>query len=326
MKAAIVIRLIHSRGFGFAVASLAVLCAFFYHLSGYCTPLTAQKGLALPSADLWLPTVDLDFAAGLAGSGVTVLILLLLNKIFNVFRSMSYLGVALFAAMQLATPDLFTQFYTGTVLAIVVPLCLMALFSCFRQPLAMRHVFVIFLLLSFFTATQYCFAFYIPVFLIGLGQMQIFSLRSVLAALMGTVTPWWLLLGFGIISPADITFPRVESVFTLIGQDDTMLLVLTLGVTVFAMLLCFVLNILKTIAYNARARAINGSFTLLALVTVVTAAVDYRNIISYIPLLNFSAAMEITHYFATHRGEKTFIPVIVLLAVYAAIFICQTII
>ena len=72
-----------------------------------------------------------------------------------------------------------THFYTGTVLALVVPLCQYYLFSCFRNPGATRHVFIIFLLLSFCAAFQYCFVFYIPVFLIGLGQMQIFNWRLV---------------------------------------------------------------------------------------------------------------------------------------------------
>mgnify|MGYP001115932613 CR=1 FL=1 len=148
--------------------------------------------------------------------------------------------------------------------------------------------------------------------------MRIFNARSLVAAVLGVLTPWWLLLGFGIISPSDIAIPSFVSIFSVIDHEDTLLLMVTMGITTFALL--------KPIAYNARARAVNGTFTVLALLTVICACADYRNIISYVPMLNFCASMEITHYFSTHRGEKSFIPVFILLAAYAVIFACQTVI
>ncbi len=297
---------------------------FFF--GGYCEPLAGDKGLALPSADEWLPNSLADFWAGLAGSAVTVVLMLLLNKVFNVLRSMTWLYIAFFAVMQLATPALFTQFYTGTMLAIAVPLCLLFLFSCYREPSATRHVFVIFLLLSFLTATQYCYAAYALVFIIGLAQMRILNARSIVAAFMGAVTPWWIMFGFGIISPEELRMPSFVSIFSVIDYDEMFMLLVTLGVTVFVTLLCFVLNFLKTIAYNARARAVNGTFTVLTLVTVACMCVDYRNIISYVPMLNFCGAMELTHYFSTHRAEKSSVAVLTIIAVYAALFVCQTVI
>ena len=146
-------RLVHSRAFGVGVAAIVSVCALTYFLRGYGMTLTGDKGLALPSANEWLPSAAADFAAGIGANIVVVLIMLLLNKVYNVFRSMSSLNIALFSAMQLATPDLLTQFYTGTVLAMVVPVGLLLLFSCYREPDSTRHVFLIFLLLSFFTAS-----------------------------------------------------------------------------------------------------------------------------------------------------------------------------
>lgn len=317
--------MVHSRSFGIAVAAAALICACFYAYSGAVQAIAGDKGTVIPSANIWLRGGAADFLAGIGGAAVTVGIMLLLNKVYNVLRSMTSLYIALFAVMELATPDLLTQFYTGTLLAIVVPLCQYLLFSCFRAPDSTRHVFVIFLLLSLCAAAQYCFIFYIPVFLLGLGQMQIFGARSLLAAILGIITPWWILIGFGIVTPESAAVPHIESIFAVIGSGDSLFLLLTIAVTVFCAVLCYVLNLLRTIAYNAQARAFNGSFTLLLLVTAAAACADYRNIISYVPLLNYCAAMEITHYFSTHRGEKSFIPVLIISAAYAAIFACQTI-
>lgn len=316
----------HSRAFGTGIGLLSLLGCFYFFFGGYTTPLEGDRGLALPSADLWIAPAVPDFFAGIAGLGVTTAIMVLLNKVYNVLRSMSWLYIALFGMMMAATPNLATQFYTGTMLTVAVPAGLLLLFSCFKQPAQTRHIFLIFLLLSLLTATQYCFAIYILLFFIGLAQMRVFNMRSVTAALLGIITPWWILFGFGIVTPESIRMPAFVSIFSEIDLDDTYLLLIAVGVTVFAMLVCYVLNLLKTIAYNARARAYNGAFTTLALVTVAAMCVDYRNIISYVPLLNFSAAMEITHYFSTHRAEKSFIAIYLLIAVYAALFVCQTLI
>lgn len=326
MSAAYITRIIHTRAFGVGVALVVAVCAFLFYFNGYQEHIVGDRGVALPSANMWLPSPDIDFSAGVAAACVTVLIMALLNKVYNVLRSMTSLYIALFAAMELATPDLLTQFYTGSLLAVVVPLCLFWLFSCYRNPLATRHIFLIFLLLSFFTATQYCFALYAVVFLLGMAQMQVFNGRSFTAAMLGIITPWWIMLGFGIITPADIRVPEFVSIFSVIDLGDTFMLLITVGITGFAMLVCYILNLLKTIAYNARTRAYNGAFTVTALVTLAAMCIDYPNIISYVPLLNFSAAMEIAHFFSTHRAEKSFIAIAVLLAAYAALFICQTVI
>ena len=324
MRAAYFIRLVHSRAFGVGTALLALVASSLYFFGGYTGELTGNKGVALPSANEWLPTGVLDFAAGVAGAAATVAVMVTLNKVYNILRSMTSLYIALFAVMELATPDFLTQFYTGTLLAMVVPLGVLLLFSCYRVPASTRHVFLIFMLLSFFTATQYCFAVYIPAFVLGLAQMRIFNPRAATAAFLGLLTPWWLLFGFGIITPSDISMPSPVSIFSVFADEDTWLLLATLGITVFITLVCFVLNLLKTIAYNARARAYNGTFTVLTLLTVAAICIDYRNLASYVPLLNFCSAIEISHFFSTHRAEKSFIPVMITIAVYAVIFICQT--
>ena len=203
---------------------------------------------------------------------------------------------------------------------------MLLLFSCYRQPEATRRVFLIALLLSAFTATQYSYSFYLVAFLIGCGQMSIFNRRTLAAAFMGIVTPWILYIGFGIIDPAQLQWPRFANIFSEIDIDDTLMLVVTVGLTAFLTLLSFVLNVLKTIAYNARARAVNGAFTFVMLITLIALCIDYRNIISYIPILNYCAAMEVTHYFSTHRHDKSYIAIFTILAVYAVIFVCQTVI
>ncbi|MDE6207104.1 MAG: hypothetical protein K2M55_04790 [Muribaculaceae bacterium] len=319
-------RIAHTRFFAGAIALAATVCACIYFFTGHTVPLTADYGLGLPSANLWFSVPVISLAAAFAAGIGTIVAMTLLNKIYNVLRSMTMLFAAFFTAMQIATPDIATQFFTGSLLAVVVPACLLLLFSCYKSSDASRRVFIIFFVLSALTATQYCYAIYLIASFAGLGQMRIFNLRNLLASLMGIVTPWILLLGFGIVSPSEIDMPELASIFAALNLEDAVLLVATVSFTAAVTLLLYIINVVRTIAYNARARAFNGSFTLVLLLTLAAMCADYQNIIAYLPLFNFSCAMEMAHFFSTHRGDKTFIAIFGIIAVYFALFLCQIVI
>lgn len=323
LKAAIVTRALHSRGVAAAavVWSLVVFALCFF--GDDFTPVEGNKGFALLSANLWFAGGVADFAAAMGAYALQIALMVAICKIFNVLRSMTWLHVTLFAFMLTATPDLAAQFYTGTLLLPVVEVCVMLLLAVYRDVAAPRHVFLIFALLSLGIATQYCYVAYILVFAMGMLQMRIFSGRTAVAALLGIVTPWWIMFGFGIITPADIRLADLDSIFSAIDFGDALLLVITVGLSFILIILSLVLNVFRTIAYNARARAVNGLFTVLALVTMVACCADFRNIIAYIPLLNFCAALLTAHYFATHRAERSWIAITLIIAAYTALYICQ---
>lgn len=326
MNASAITRTSHSRGFALSIALLTLAAACLFFGGGLTIPITGDKGLGLPSANTWIPSGTLNFICALAGTAATVIIMLLLNKVHNVMRSMTSVYIAFFCMMQLATPELMTQFYTGTVLAIVVPLCMLLIFGCYRNPGTTRIVFLNSLLLSFFTASQYCFIFYIPAMLAGFAQMGIFNRRTLAATFMGLLTPWIILLGFGIIHPSDLHLPEFVSILSIANIEDMLIMLIAIGFTAVLTLGCYIFMLLRTIAYNARARAINGSFLVVTLITIFAMCIDFHNMISYVPMLNFCAAMEVTHFFSVHRAEKSFIAIFSLFTVYAVLFACQTII
>ncbi|MDE6134807.1 MAG: hypothetical protein K2F79_04460, partial [Muribaculaceae bacterium] len=210
-------------------------------------------------------------------------------------------------------------------LMIAVGLSLLLILGCYRDPRAPSRVFVIFLMLSTLTATQYCYIFYAPVFLIACAQMRIFNGRTLTAALLGLVAPWWIMLGFGIISPDSIHLPHLTSIFSEADNEDAVMLLATAAVTALLFLTSLTLNLMKAIAYNAMARAINGVITVTALATIAAMAADYRNIIVYIPVLDFCAALQTAHYFSAHRADRSFIAIILILVIYVALFACQII-
>lgn len=319
-------RMCHTRGFAIGVAAVCVLALALYHFGGLGEALAGDNGVALPSANEWLGSGAMSFVAAILSMAGTATIMLLLNKVHNVMRAMTSLYIAFFSVMELATPALTSQFYSGSVLAVAVPMCMLMLFNCYKRPEATRTIFLIFFILSALAATQTCYAVYIIMMLIGCGQMGIFKRRTLSAALMGLLTPWIIMLGFGIVDFEQIRIPRIISVFSAEDYNNTILAIATMGLTALLMLVCYTLNVIRTIAYNAAARAVNGVFTFTSLFTIIAMAADFNNAAVYVPLLNFCAAMEATHYFSTHRADRSYIAIFSLIAVYTAIFVCQTLI
>lgn len=324
MRTATLTRILHSRGFALVFAALVLLGAWLYFAAGDVIPLRGERGFALPSPNEWLPGGWAGFGTAMAANAAIVVVAALLCKVFNILRSMTALYIALFGAMQLATPGLMDQFYSGPLLALAAATGLYLLFGRYRSPMASGHVFLVFMLLSGLTAAQYCFALFIPAFLTVCAQMRIMNGRTLVAAGAGMVTPWWILFGFGIITPADFHMPEFRYVFDGVFDPGMGLTLGTLAFTVLLLLLSIVLNLFKTIAYNARSRAINGALTVVAAFAVMGVCLDFNNIFAYVPLLNLCAALQAAHYFSTHRADRSCYLIMAVLAVYVILFIWQT--
>ncbi len=65
--------------------------------------LTGDKAGAALGQRVVLPLAD--FAAAIAGMTACTLLMVLLCKVFNVLRSLTWFYIGLFAVMQMATPD-----------------------------------------------------------------------------------------------------------------------------------------------------------------------------------------------------------------------------
>ena len=219
MKAAALTRYIHSQGFAALILAVALPGVLGAYLFGEFTPITGDKGFVIPSANEWILQPWADLVAALVANAAIVAMAGLTDKFFNVLRSNSALPLTIFAVLQLATPGLSVQFYTGTALALTAAGCLMILFSCYHSPTLTRRVFLIFLILSAACATQYCYALYIPVFLLGCAQMRIFNARTVVAALLGLITPWWIMGACGMLDPGNIRVPNLVSIFSVINRQ-----------------------------------------------------------------------------------------------------------
>ena len=316
-------RFLHSRTALFTAALLLLSAAWGALASGNFIPPAGNQGIALPSADGWLSNPLLSFGASMAANGLIMVLMLFLNKRFNLLREISALFCVLFAAMQIATPMLLAQLNTGPVLALVVGACLALMFSCYANPDERRRVMLVFFLLSAGFATQYAYAVYLPVMLLCCWQMRVMSARAAVGIFLGLITPWWLLAAIGFLFPWQLHFhlPQWADVFAVFTFADGARLAVTLLLTGSVFVMAVVFDLFRTIAYNARARSYNGTIVLTAAITIVAMAVDYKNVTAYIPLLNMLAAMQGAQFFIIHRSERSWIGIVALLVAYASLYL-----
>lgn len=316
---------LHSRGWSHLMLVVSLTAAVVAWLGGDTFAIEGDFGFGIPSPNQWLAGSPLlSLAAGVATAGAIYVLIISVNKIFNVMRSTSALPSALFMAAMMSTPTLESQFNGGLLMCLIMWVITAVMFSTFGVSDGMqRRVFLMFFGLSAASLCQYAFLFYMPVLLVGTVQMRTFGARTLLAAVIGVVTPVWLLLGFDVLSPSDFRLPEFVNVFRALQSDRTVLTLASIGLTALIGLTFMTLNIFKVIAYNARVRAFYGFLSSMTIWTIVLICADFTHLVTYMPLLATLSAFQAGHYFSTINNTKAYIPIISIFTLYFALYICN---
>lgn len=317
--------MMHKRPAAILMVMAAALAMLLAHFLGdeVANPQAARSALALP--DIFPSGNSALIINALLMLG-TMVLMVVINRQFNILRSATYLDVGLLALMQAAVPVALGQVNGGLIVAPVVLLCMHRMFVAYGSSGDVRGVFLSFFLLSAGAAVEYAFVLFIPALWLMLAQMRIFTVRALLASVMGIVTPWILLFGFGVATPQQVALPEIHSIFS-VNQwlQRPVLITAAAGFTALLLIGSVLLNVLKTIAYNARARAFNGALNLVSAFTILAMIVDFGNLGAYMPLLNVCAAYQLTHYLVNYRYERQYLAVMAIAAIYILSFLWQII-
>ncbi len=321
IKARSVTAFLHAQSSAVAMLAVACLCALSAWQWGTVTPDRADVGVCLPSANLWIPFGEASAIANIAANAAVAILIIYINRAFNILRSLTALVATMFLAMQIAVPSELARFNDGTVLAIVMLVCSMLLFSVFDNPEGQRRVFLVFCIIGAVAFSRAAYLFFVPVLLLGCAQMRVLSLRGFLAALLGLITPAWIIFGFGIVDPRLIHVRELVGEWALPGSRAMVRIMVVAVFTILTGTFFTVANILKILSYNSRVRAFNGFFTMLFMFTAVLSAVNFSNLAFYLPLLNCMAAYQVGHFFTYRRHRNSFIPILAIILVYFGFYI-----
>jgi hypothetical protein len=160
-----------------------------------------------------------------------------------------------------------------------------------------------------------------PAFLIGCAQMRILSTRTLTAAIIGMVTPIWILTGFGILNLNDFSLPEFSNIFSALRDRTLLHMTIATGTTIILCAIAGIGCMLRTYNYNTTGRSFNGVIYILSITSIVLVIVDYTNISTYIPLLNCCTAYHVAHFFASHSRRHSYIGIITVLALYIGLYI-----
>lgn len=326
MSVSDITRFVNSKSMVAVAGILMLAAARIAFQSDEVTYFAFDRGLVLRSANLWISSRWLTMVINTGLLLATALMWMLLVQFFNPFRAMTTLPASFFLIMMLSVPDLTDQLYTGTMLSAVLPVCLALLWSSFADIGRLRHIFLLFFILSGLAMTQYCFLIYIPVFIIGCVQMRLFSLRTVIACVVGLVTPWWIALGLGLVTPDDFHKPEMTGFFTTFDAGDILNVILVSTITLVLFVLAWIANLVNVIKLNVSLRAFNGSISLLAVFTVIAGLADFTNSAIYLPTLMLLTSYQLSFMFGWSNNPRRFIPILAIMGVYVALYVFRVLI
>lgn len=263
---------------------------------------------------------------GILGSAVAITaaatLLRLINKRFNIMRRESSLAIAILVALEATVPGIATSLYAGSILPVIILAVTFILFSTFAFPGATREIFLAFTILSAASFITPVALYFILPLGIGLIQMRVLRLRSILAAILGIITPPWIAIGFGLSTFQSLPIPRLDLSWLTdptVGPDSRLLAATSLAIILGVVTLCA--NLYRLMSYNARSRAFNGFFTILLLTTIILVVLDFYNIFTYLPLLFVLVSYEITLFFVTRPAEKNCIAILAVMAMLWGLFV-----
>lgn len=325
IKASDITRVLDSRGVLSAVIVAMIVSAVYALKSGAVMRLSGDRGLLFASANEWIASPATSLWSNIALIFAVVVLMIYINKAYTVPRNITLLYAIFFVVLQTATPAVTTQLFTGSMLLALVSVAMTIMFGLFGRTQGQSGVFIVFFLLSAAVATQYAYALYIPVFFVGCAQMRILNLRTVLAAIIGLVTPWWLMWGMGIAVFDNLRLPEFHSIGQF-GGKPAVITILCCATTVVLAIASYALSLFKLMSYNARTRACNGVLTLVTLATVIAMVADYNNYPVYLPLLNFCTAFFLSHFFVIRNPVRSWIVIISIIAIYYIYYIWRIIV
>lgn len=287
------------------------------------TYVTIDRGLLFPSPNLWISDHWLTMVVNTGLLLATALVWMFVIQVFNPFRALTNLPGTFFLIMVLSVPDIADQLTTGTILAALMPACMALLWSAFADEGRLRHIFLLFAILSGMTMTQYAFAVYIPAFIIGCAQMKIMSVRTIVACLLGLVTPWWIVIGTGIADFNELHLPDTTAFFAAFDTDGIVnLLLVSIGTGIITLVTWFV-NIMKVITLNVNMRSYNGNIAMVGLFTIVAMCADFTNTSAYLPTLMLVASYQLSLLFGTSNDNRNTIVPLVIMAIYVAVYVVR---
>ena len=232
-------------------------------------------------------------------------LMLLAGKLFSFVRSMTFIYVSAFFLLELAVPATSSVFNAGTALCLMLVLGVQALFASFEDLHSQGRIYLTMTILSAACLWQWAFVVLIPAFAIGFLYMRAMDLRGFLAMLLGLATPFWIVIGLGIVNPVTDFKPlEINAIWESLDMSQIRLLITWTVVVGLLAILLTIINLMTILNYRLQFRVYNAFFIIVTLLSVLAICIDYRDMLVFLPLLNLCLAIQIAHSFTLSNQPR----------------------
>ena len=284
-------------------------------------------GICLPSPQLWgLPDL-LSWLLNLMVILAVAILLFLINKHFNFVRTTEPALPAVFVIATASSPWFTEGLNTSTLLCLVNVVSLGIIFGAYDRKNATPQVFCIGFLTGLGSMFQYAFIPMIGVYFIWALFLKVLRLKETLALLIGLLCPYWIALGFGLISLHDFHLPTLIPFF---GNDNDLtelfFLICGVGFATIASFLVSLVNGMKLYAGNSRVNAMNLCVTAMGLASVICILVDYENMTTYVVTLYVAMAVQAANICALWNLQQEWLVSAIPSVIYIGLFMASVLI
>ena len=251
----------------------------------------------------------------------SVLLAFLFNKKHSFVRSTEAVLPTAMAVILASNPVNTSYLGAPVVMLIANLICLDIMMKAYNSENATTSMFAVATYLSVGSMVQYAFLPLILVYPIMAIMIKVLRLKEIVAYLMGLVAPYWVGLGFGLISFSDFRMPHFLA--NLPNADENYLLMVFISLCTLALvgLMMMLNNAMLIYAGNMRVRTFNNLINLLGFSCGLFMIVDFDNFEAYASSFCFAVSVQISNFFAMRRIPQSPIWFWGLLSLFMALFL-----
>lgn len=274
---------------------------------------------------LSIPTDKIPHLIGCCINTILIAFAIILAFAFNKKHSFVRSTEALLPtamAVILASNPVNTSYLGSPVVMLIVNLvCLDIIMKSYGSVNATTSMFAVATYLSLGSMVQYAFLPMMMVYPVMALMGKVLRLKETVAYVMGLVAPYWVALGFGLISFYDFRLPQFLA--ELPNADGNYLLLVFISLCTLALvgLMMTLNNAMLIYAGNMKVRTFNNMINLLGFVCGVFMLIDFDNFGAYASTFCFAVSVQISNFFAMRRIPQSPVWFWGLLSLFMALFL-----
>lgn len=280
----------------------------------------SEPGLCLSIPNNLLPHL-LGCAVNTVLIAAAIILAFAFNKKHSFVKSTEALLPTAMAVILASNPVNTSYLGTPVVMLIVNLVCLDIMMKAYNSQNATMQMFAVATYLSLGSMVQYAFLPLMLIYPVLAAMGKVLRLKEGVAFLMGLVAPYWVALGFGLISFSDFRIPQFLS--NIPNADGNYLLMVFISLCTLALLgLALTLNNAMLIySGNMRVRTFNNMINLLGFTCAIFMLIDFDNFGAYASTFCFAVSVQISNFFAMRRIPQSPVWFWGILSLFMALFL-----